>query len=104
MKSGCEVLVEDLLQSYCSPSLTPGCNLPQVVHQIQIGKRATVFVDVIVAVGSDEDGANVGHAGDVWRNQLLPKLFVAAGQVQPVDRGRDFAEPVDEQRAAVASP
>src|SRR2546430_12426397 len=59
---------------------------------------------MVVAVGSDEDGANSGDAGHVWGNQLFPKLFAARGQVQPVDRGGNFAKAINKQRATVAGP
>ena len=48
-----------------SSSLVDLRQLLQVVDQIQIGKSAAIFVDVIVAVGRDEDGADVRDAGDI---------------------------------------
>src|SRR5437588_7008001 len=83
---------------------TGGVQLLKVIHQIQVGKRATAFVDIVIAVGSDGDGANVGDARHVRWNELFPKLFAARGQVQSVDRGGNFAEPINQQRATVAGP
>src|SRR5208282_2092677 len=95
-----------LLQTFTDDrrGATPFRNLFQVVHQVQVGERATVFVDIVFAVGGDEDRADVGDAGDIRRDELFPKLLVAAGQLQPVHGRRNLAEPVDEQRSAVAGP
>ena len=50
---------------------TGGVQLLKVIHQIQVGKRATAFVDIVIAVGSDGDGANVGDARHVRWNELF---------------------------------
>src|SRR5579864_989004 len=75
-----------------------------VIDKIQIGEGAAVLVDVGLAVGSDEDGADVGDAGDVGRNKLLPRLFVAGGYIQFIDMSRHFAEAIHEQRLAIGGP
>ena len=45
-------------------AVSPGkCrSLLKVIYKIQIRKRATVFINVVVAIGGDKNSAYVGHA------------------------------------------
>src|SRR5215469_51998 len=78
--------------------------LLEVVHEIQVGERAAVLVNVVVAVSGNEDRTDIGNTGHVRGDQLLPKLLLPGGQVQLVDAGRHFAETIDKQGAPVACP
>jgi hypothetical protein len=82
-------------------SVTP---LLHVVDQIQIRQRPPVFINVVIAVRGDQDGADIGDAGDIRRHKSLPGLSVSRRQVEFVDFGRHLAEAIHKYRAAVGGP
>ena len=54
---------------------------------------AADLVDVVVAVGSDEDGADVGDGGDVGGDEAFPEgLFVGGGEVEAIHGAGNLAE------------
>jgi hypothetical protein len=65
--------------------------LLEIVHQIQIGKSAPVFVDIVVAIRCNEDGTDIGDTGNIRGHELLPDLLATCGQVQFVDGSGHFA-------------
>src|ERR1022692_1027068 len=71
--------------------------LLDVIDQIQIGKRTAVFIDVVISIGSDQNGADIGDPGNVWWHELLPGLSASRSQVQLVDFGRHFAKSIHEE-------
>jgi hypothetical protein len=54
---------------------TWGCRLLDALDQIEVGKRAAVFVDVGLAVGSDQDWAQVSNTCRICRHKRLPRLL-----------------------------
>ncbi len=59
-------------------------------------KRTAVFVDVVISIGSDQNGADIGDPGNIGWHELLPGLSTSRSQVQLVDFGRHFPETIHE--------
>src|SRR5271166_2706798 len=78
--------------------------LLEIVHEIQVGKRAPVFVHVVISVGSNKNGADIGNSRYIRWHQLLDHLFAASSQLQFIHRGRTLAQPVNKQRSPIAAP
>ena len=70
--------------------------LLDIVHQVQIREGAAVFVDVIVAVGGDQNRADIGHSRHIRQDQLFPWLLVSGSQVQFEDLSGHLAKVVQE--------
>src|SRR5208282_5917526 len=78
--------------------------LLEAIHKIKIAQRAVEAVDVGVAVGRHQDGADGGDAGGIERGDLLPDSSLSSIYFDAVNLGRDLAAAVKENGAAVLTP